>query len=128
MIAVLVAVTGIMYLLSDYLLLAFRPEYVAASSALGLLLLAQLLRAASLTFSFMFIAREKVRFLNISLTIAMVVNLVANIFMIPRYGIEGAAIATLLANATLVALVIIMFYQQKLLSRPKQSEAASYDS
>ncbi|PWQ98909.1 polysaccharide biosynthesis C-terminal domain-containing protein [Leucothrix arctica] len=127
-IAVLVAVTGIMYLLSDYLLLAFRPEYVAASSALGLLLLAQLLRAASLTFSFMFIAREKVRFLNISLTIAMVVNLVANIFMIPRYGIEGAAIATLLANATLVAFVIIMFYQQKLLSRPKQSEAASYDS
>ena len=127
-VVVLLAVTGIMYLLSDYLLLAFRPEYVAASGALGLLLLAQLLRAASLTFSFMFIAREKVRFLNISLTIAMVVNLVANVYMIPRYGIEGAAIATLLANATLVAFVIIMFYQQKLLSRPKQSETASYDS
>ena len=76
----------------------------------------------------MFIAREKVRFLNISLTIAMVVNLAANVYMIPRYGIEGAAIATLLANATLVAFVIIMFYQQKLLSRPKQSETASYDS
>lgn len=127
-IAVLLAVTGIMYLLSDYLLLAFKPEYVAASSALALLLLAQLLRAASLTFSFMFIAREKVRFLNISLTIAMVINLIANAFMIPMYGIEGAAIATLIANGTLVALVIIMFYQQKLLSRPKPSEAASYDS
>lgn len=127
-IAVLVAVTGVMYLLSDYLLLAFRPEYVAASSVLALLLLAQLLRAASLTFSFMFIAREKVRFLNISLTVAMVINLIANVYMIPRYGIEGAAIATLIANATLVALVIIMFYQQKLLSRSKQSEAASYDS
>jgi O-antigen/teichoic acid export membrane protein len=76
----------------------------------------------------MFIAREKVRFLNISLTVAMVINLIANVYMIPRYGIEGAAIATLIANATLVALVIIMFYQQKLLSRSKQSEAASYDS
>ncbi len=127
-IAVLLVVTAVMYLLSDHLLLIFRPEYVAASSALALLLLAQLLRAASLTFSFMFIAREKVRFLNISLTIAMIINLVANVYMIPKYGIEGAAIATLIANATLVALVIILFYQQKLLSRPKQSEAASYDS
>ena len=127
-IAVLFAVTGIMYLLSDYLLLTFNEEYVAAGSALALLLLAQLLRAASLTFSFMFIAREKVRFLNISLTIAMIINLIANVYMIPRYGIEGAALATLIANATLVALVIIMFYQQKLLSRSKPSEAASHDS
>lgn len=127
-IAVLLVVTGIMYALSDVLLVAFKSEYVAASGVLAILLFAQLLRAASLTFSFLFIAREKVRFLNISLTIAMVVNLVANIIFIPKYGIEGAAIATCMANGALVALVIILFYQQKLLSRSRISEAATYDS
>lgn len=125
---VISVVTGVMYGLSDYLLLVFKPEYLAASQVLALLLLAQLLRAASLTFSFLFIAREKVRFLNIALTIAMIVNLVANVVLIRSHGIEGAAMATLLANGVLVALVIILFYQQKLLSRTKVSEANAYDS
>ncbi|PID47488.1 MAG: polysaccharide biosynthesis protein [Proteobacteria bacterium] len=127
-IVTLFLVTSTMYALSDYLLIAFKPEYLAASGVLTLLLFAQLLRAASLTFSFLFIAREKVRFLNVSLTIAITVNLLANILLIPKYGIEGAAIATFMANGVLVALVIILFYQQKLLSRSTVSEAATYDS
>lgn len=123
--AVLLVVTAVMYALSDWILIVFKPEYLAAKQALALLLLAQLLRAASLTFSFMFIASEKVRFLNIALTIAMIVNLAANIILIPMYGIEGAATATLLANGVLVAIVISLFFQQKLLSRLHRSEAAS---
>ena len=122
---VLLAVTGVMYGLSDLILIVFKPEYLAAKQALALLLLAQLLRAASLTFSFMFIASEKVRFLNIALTIAMIVNLLANIILIPKYGIEGAATATLLANGVLVAIVVSLFFQQKLLSRPHTSEATN---
>lgn len=124
-ITVLLVVTGVMYALSDLILLVFKPEYLAAKQALALLLLAQLLRAASLTFSFMFIATEKVRFLNIALTSAMIVNLVANIIMIPKYGIEGAATATLLANGVLVAIVISLFFQQRLLPRPQMSETAN---
>jgi len=123
--AVLLIVTAVMYALSDLILIIFKPEYLAAKQALALLLLAQLLRAASLTFSFMFIASEKVRFLNIALTIAMIVNLAANILLIPVYGIEGAATATLLANGVLVAIVISLFFQQRLLSRPPSSEASS---
>ena len=123
--AVLVVVTGVMYALSDLILIVFKPEYLAAKQALVILLLAQLLRVASLTFSFIFIASEKVRFLNIALTIAMIVNLAANILLIPQYGIEGAATATLLANGVLVAIVISLFFQKKLLSRPPRSEAAS---
>lgn len=122
---ILLTVTGIMYGLSDLILIVFKPEYLAANQALALLLLAQLLRAASLTFSFMFIASEKVRFLNIALTIAMIVNLLANIILIPKYGIEGAATATLLANGVLVAIVVSLFFQQKLLSRPQNSETAN---
>lgn len=122
---VLVVVTGVMYGLSDLILIVFKPEYLAAKQALALLLLAQLLRAASLTFSFMFIASEKVRFLNVALTVAMIVNLLANIILIPKYGIEGAATATLMANGVLVAIVISLFFQQKLLPRLQNSEATN---
>ena len=122
---VLVVVTGVMYALSDLILIVFKPEYLAAKQSLALLLIAQLLRAASLTFSFMFIASEKVRFLNVALTIAMIVNLAANIILIPMYGIEGAATATLLANGVLVAIVISLFFQQKLLARTQTGETAN---
>ena len=122
---VLLVVTGVMYTLSDFLLEVFKPEYLAASGVLAILLLAQLLRAASLTFSFLFIAREKVRFLNISLMTAMIINLIANIVLIPKYGIEGAAIATLMSNAALVGLVIVLFYQQRLLIPLSKNEATT---
>ena len=114
-IVVVLSVTGIMYLLSDWILIAFGNEYIVATHALGLLLLAQLLRAASITFSFMFIIREKVKYLNIILVTAFVVNVICNVIFIQKYGIEGAAIATLIANATLLILVLTLFYFHKLL-------------
>ena len=44
-----------------------------------------------------------------------VTNVVANLLLIPRYGIEGAASATLLANCLLTGGVIVLFYYQRLL-------------
>jgi O-antigen/teichoic acid export membrane protein len=114
-ILVVLAVTGIMYLLSDWILIAFGNEYIVARHALGLLLMAQLFRAASITFSFMFIIREKVKYLNIILVTAFVVNVICNLVFIQLYGIEGAAIATLIANITLLVLVLTLFYIHKLL-------------
>ncbi len=114
-ILVVLAVTGIMYLLSDWILIAFGNEYTVARHALGLLLMAQLFRAASITFSFMFIIREKVKYLNIILVTAFVVNVICNLVFIQLYGIEGAAIATLIANITLLVLVLTLFYIHKLL-------------
>ena len=114
-IGVVFSVTLVMYLLSDWLLMAFGEGYTVAKHALGLLLLAQLFRAASLTFSFMFIIREQVRYLNIILVVALVANLVANVIFIKLYGIEGAALATLLANGLLLLSVLTLFYSKKLL-------------
>lgn len=112
------SITGIMYLMSDSILLAFGNEYTVARHALGLLLLAQLFRAASITFSFMFIIREKVKYLNMILVTAFVVNVICNLIFIQLYGIEGAALATLIANLTLLVLVLTLFYLQKLLIIP----------
>ena len=114
-ILVVLSVTGIMYLLSDWILIAFGNEYTVARHALGLLLLAQLFRAASITFSFMFIIREKVKYLNMILVTAFGVNVICNLVFIQLYGIEGAALATFIANVTLLVLVLTLFYLNKLL-------------
>lgn len=124
-ISVVLSVTLVMYLLSDWLLMAFGDSYIAAAYAFKLLLLAQLLRSASLTFSFMFIIREQIRYLNIVLVVALIVNLILNIILIKLYGIEGAALATLIANGVLLLLVFSFFYMKKLLqniSEDKQLE------
>ena len=115
-VGVVLIVSAFMYLLSDWLLIAFGKDYVVAKEALGLLLLAQFLRAASITFSFMFIIKEKVKYLNIILVTAFIANIIFNIILINRYGIEGAAIATLIANAVLLFLVLGLFFWHKLLN------------
>ena len=118
-ITVVLSVTLFMYLVSDWILMAFGNEYDVAKPALGLLLIAQLFRAATITFSFMFIIREKVKYLNYILVTAFVVNVVCNIIFIQSHGIKGAAFATLVANATLLVLIIAIFTTHKLLKLPK---------
>lgn len=122
-ISVVFGVTLFMYLLSDWILMAFGKEYGVAKQALGLLLIAQFFRAASITFSFMFIIREKVQYLNIILLTAFVVNVVCNIIFIQRYAIEGAALATLIANITLFGLVLLIFYALKMLKIPAGAQS-----
>jgi len=118
-ITVVLSVTVFMYLVSDWILMAFGEEYDVAKPALGLLLIAQLLRATTITFSFMFIIREKVKYLNYILITAFIVNIACNIIFIQSHGIEGAAFATLVANATLLVLIIVIFTTHKLLKLPK---------
>lgn len=115
-VVVVLCVTFFMYFLSDWILLAFGSEYVIAKNALVILLVAQFLRAASITFSFMFIIREQVKYLNIILVVAFITNVICNIIFIQNIGIDGAAYATLLANAVLLSLVLLLFYAKKLLN------------
>jgi O-antigen/teichoic acid export membrane protein len=112
------SVTAVMYLLSDWILFVFGESYEGAKKALGLLLIAQFLRAASITFSFMFIIREKVRYLNIILVFALLINLICNVIFIKMYGIEGAALATLISNGVLLFSVLVLFMTNKLLTIP----------
>lgn len=118
----LLSVTALMALFSTPILSAFGENYIPAQSSLMILLLAQFLRATSLTFSFMFIIRDKVRYLNVILVISLVVNLVCNTFLIQLYGMEGAAIATLIANSFLALSVILLFYWKKLLANNNAGE------
>jgi O-antigen/teichoic acid export membrane protein len=113
-IVIIFVVTALMALFSAPILRAFNDSYIAAQSSLMILLFAQFLRASSLTFSFMFIIREKVRYLNVILVLALLLNLLSNALFIPQYGMEGAALATLLANGFLAFAVIFIFTLKKL--------------
>jgi len=127
-VGVVLGVTLFMYLLSDWILIAFGKDYIVAKQALGLLLLAQLLRAVTITFSFMFIIREKVRYLNLILVTALIANLVFNVILIQQFGIEGAASATLIANAVLLLLVLGLFVWHSLLKNPEPSDSSVVNS
>jgi O-antigen/teichoic acid export membrane protein len=116
-ISVLLIVTLLMLISSYWLLFVFGDQYVSAKMTLIILLFAQFFRATSLTFSFMFIIREKVRYLNIVLVAALVVDLICNIIFVPRYGIEGAAVSTLITNIFLSITIIILFLFHKLLEK-----------
>ena len=122
-ISVVFGVTLFMYLLSDWILMAFGSDYGKAKMALGLLLIAQFFRAASITFSFMFIIREKVHYLNMILMTSFIINVAGNIVLIQRYAIEGAALATLIANITLLAFILLLFYKNKLLKLSAGAES-----
>ena len=124
-VGVVLSVTLFMYLLSDWLLMAFGKDYIVAEQALALLLLAQLFRAASITFSFMFIIKEKVRYLNMILVTALLTNLFFNVVLIQQYGIEGAATATLIANGALLFFVLALFYWHKLLNQTSQTKGSA---
>jgi O-antigen/teichoic acid export membrane protein len=124
--SILGVVTVMLLLLGDTVLAVFKPEYVQAGTALAILLVAQLVRALSLTFSFMFIIQAQVRYLNLMLATALVVNIIANLLLIPAYGIEGAAAATLVANLILTAGVVLLFFRNRLLDghdKPAQEAA-----
>ena len=120
-IGIIFIVTVLMALFSAQLLGLFSQEYISAQVSLMILLLAQFLRASSLTFSFMFIIHEKVPYLNSILVLALLLNLGSNAFLIPAYGMEGAAVATLLANGFLAFAVILLFSLKKLSKAPLSS-------
>jgi O-antigen/teichoic acid export membrane protein len=118
-ISILLVVTLLMLILAYWLLLFFGDQYVSAQTTLIILLFAQFLRATSLTFSFMFIIREKVRYLNTVLVLALIVDLICNVVLVPRYGIEGAAVSTLITNVFLSVTIVLLFLFHKLLGAKK---------
>ena len=113
---VLTVVTLIIAAVGKPVLAVFNEGYVQAATTLIILLLGQLVRGLGITFSFMFIIREQVRYLNILLFVALLAYLLANWLLIPQYGIEGSAMATLAANLLLTGGVIVFFFKNRLLS------------
>ena len=123
-ISLLFVVTLLMLASAYWLLFVFGEQYIDAKTTLIILLFAQFFRATSLTFSFMFIIRDKVHYLNTVLVFALVVDLICNILLVPKYGIEGAAVSTLITNVFLSIAIVLLFLSHKLLSTTEKAEVA----
>lgn len=89
---------------SDILYLAYGEKYLSSAKVFWILSLTASMLWLNLFFPSFFIAIKKEYFYLKVQLFATMINLVANVVLIPRYGIEGAAWATLMAD--IVSLVV----------------------
>lgn len=84
----------IMFTFSKFFLSIFGPQFVVAQYTLIILLAGQTVNAMSGSVGFILQMTGKERVYQYILLVALFFNILLNIFLIPRYGIEGAAIAS----------------------------------
>lgn len=95
----------------------FSPEVVALMTApkfheadviVPVVVLAAVLRAVGLMFSILLVAKKKTFLSTLIIVIGAVVNVLANLVLIPRMGIMGAAWSTVLAFGVIAPLAYVL--------------------
>jgi O-antigen/teichoic acid export membrane protein len=100
LIAVLTPIAAIEILFARPLLgFLFGVEYLPSSGALPPLALAEFLIFTDVVVTYRFVAARQERWNLLFVLLAALVNIGANLMLIPTHGIAGAAVATLLAYA-----------------------------
>ena len=101
----------IIALFNKYILLFFGKEFIAGAAVLYILLVGQFSNtfSGSLTFILQMTGNEKI-FRNV-ITLGLIVNIVLNLILIPRFGIIGAAIAS--ASSLIVWNFLAVIYIRK---------------
>jgi O-antigen/teichoic acid export membrane protein len=89
----LVLTLGIL-LFKDFLLNLFGAEFKQASQALVILVIGQVVNSSTGPVGFSLTMTGKERIVLIVVGISSVLNVILNLILIPRLGIEGAAIST----------------------------------
>ncbi|MEH6784688.1 MAG: oligosaccharide flippase family protein [Alcanivorax jadensis] len=106
------AIAFFIYVFSDWIIAVFfGVGFEAAEPVLMILLVGVLVFSSSRVLANDFAARNLVH-LNLSLTTAtLLINISANLFLIPLYGLHGAAMAT--SGAYVINFIARLFLQQK---------------
>jgi len=88
--------------------LLFGEEYLAAATALRILSVGFFFATLSISIPLNLLSTMgKSKLLLINLLVVSIFNLVLNIILVPRYGINGAAFSTLLANIIFGSILLI---------------------
>jgi O-antigen/teichoic acid export membrane protein len=103
-----IGVAGI--LLAPDLIAIFGSQYAAASTAFAILMVQGGLYYVNQLYGQALIAWNEQRRLLAALGAGAIVNVILNLLLIPRYGIEGAAIATVLAEIAIIGTLLIIFH------------------
>lgn len=88
--------------------LVFGPEYAEAAGTLRILAWAMLLTFSSLSCLVLLDAIDSGARTVVPFAVAAVLNLALNVLLIPRHGIEGAAAATLVTEALLAGMLLLV--------------------
>ena len=88
----------------------FGPEYILASNSLRILSIGFLFYSTSIILHSLISAIGKTKLILFNITISAIFNIVLNIVLIPKFGINGAAIATTISY---MILTIVFFYQTR---------------
>ena len=82
--------------------LVFGPQYQAGAGALQLLLFSLVLLAVHAATRSVFLTMHRLGLETVIIAVGVVINIALNLYLIPRYGIEGAAAATIAAEAVIL--------------------------
>lgn len=97
-IAALVAVPMVMvlYVFGEHLLALFGEEFIVGQSALQILLIGSVVNATVSSVGFALVMGGQQNKAAAIMAVAVLVNVALNVLLIPRYGIQGAATATVI--------------------------------
>jgi len=93
-------ISVVLFLFPDFILALIRDEFTEGSTTLRIFAVSQLINAASgMVAVFLNMSGNQVFFTRV-VTVTTLANIVLNAILIPMYGMEGAAAATLVTTAT----------------------------
>ena len=101
----------ILFIFSDFALSLFGENYVLAREALLLLLAGQFFSSLCGPGAIYLNMTGKQKKLNTILILGLVINIILNLVLIPIYGIEGAAAATLISMIFWNSLIVTVIYR-----------------
>lgn len=104
--------SAVCFLAKEIMLTIYGPLYLEGTFALQILIWSIFTIYANMPFAFLLLASEKQKEYMYTVVMGVIVNLILNFLLIPRYSLLGASIATIICE--LVVLNLILFYSRKL--------------
>ncbi len=95
----------------EIITLIFGKNYAVAATALRILAISSIFTSISVLSSNLLLMAGKTRLILINAIIFTIINLVLNLILVPRYGINGAAIATTLSTIVLSSIYFFLSYK-----------------
>ena len=89
------------------LVILTQPKYYEAQKVIGLLALATVVYGAFLVLNIGLMITKKTTLTSLAITAGAVLNIALNFLLIPRFGMTGAAVATLVSYLTAFALLYL---------------------
>jgi len=114
---------GLVAVASPVIIKLYRPDYLPSVPVLRTLMISLIFTFLSMLIGATLNATNQQKRQTGLLTMALVINLIMNIFLLPRYGIMGAAVAAVVSNIILcsVGLYLVIKYLSLPLGRLARS-------